>query len=67
MARRELERPLAGDRVVDLVAACSQVCREGALELRLVVDDQHTRRRSRHVSTGMVTTIVVPPPGVSSM
>ncbi len=66
MSGRELERPLSGRSVVDVIAARLQVRRQRALQLRLVVDHEHAVVRG-HVSTGIVTTIVVPPPGVSSM
>ena len=62
----ELERHLSRRRVVHLVSARLQVRGERALQLRLVVDDEHAGA-GRHRSIGIVTTIVVPPPGVSSM
>ena len=66
MTCRELERLLSRRGVVDFVSARLEVRRERALQLRLVVDDEHAGA-GRHRSIGIVTTIVVPPPGVSSM
>ena len=62
LARGERQRRLARRREVDLVTARLQVRPERAQQLRLVVDDEdaaHSAARSR-------STIVRPPPGVSS-
>ena len=61
-ARRDLQRPLAVGRGLDVVAPRAQVRAQAAEDLRFVVDDQD----ARHGSALNASTIVSPPPGVSS-
>ena len=62
VARRDVEGTFTIRREVDLVAAGAQVDAQRAQDLRLVVDDEHTAHRN----ASRLTTIVRPPPGVSS-
>src|SRR5436305_12993966 len=62
VTRRDVEGTFTIRRQVDLVAAGAQVDAQRAQDLRLVVDDEHTGHRN----ASRLTTIVRPPPGVSS-
>ena len=62
-ARRELEPLLTGLREVDVVAPGPQVDAERPPDLRLVVDDEDA---AHGITAGRLSTIVAPPPGVSS-
>ena len=62
LPRRDRERLLPRRRQIDVVVPRAEVRRERAKDLRLVVDDEDPR----HADASSRTTIVRPPPGVSS-
>src|SRR3954464_10970791 len=67
VARRERERVLTGRGNVDRVATRAEVDLQRPADRTFVVDDEDARvGRVAHDAEGSASTIVVPPPGVSS-